>query len=146
MIFFAVYNATKEARRITIEEGKPVLIETMTYRVGHHSTSDDQSRYREQSQVSGWQRDNNPINRLRVWLEAQGLWDEQKNKDVQKEARNSVLAAMKESERLSKPKISELFNDVYLNMSEDLKADKEAMFAHIAKYPNEYPISLHEEE
>jgi 2-oxoisovalerate dehydrogenase E1 component alpha subunit len=42
----AVYNATKEARRICIEENKPVLIEALTYRVGHHSTSDDSSAYR----------------------------------------------------------------------------------------------------
>lgn len=42
----AVYNATKEARRLCVEENKPVLIEALTYRVGHHSTSDDSSAYR----------------------------------------------------------------------------------------------------
>lgn len=29
---FAVYVATKEARRIAVEENKPVLVEAMTYR------------------------------------------------------------------------------------------------------------------
>ena len=43
---FAVYNATKEARRIALEENRAVLIEAMTYRRGHHSTSDDSSAYR----------------------------------------------------------------------------------------------------
>lgn len=42
----AVVQATKEARRMCLEENTPVLIEAMTYRVGHHSTSDDSTRYR----------------------------------------------------------------------------------------------------
>ena len=41
---WAVYNATKAARDICLQEGKPVLIEAMTYRIGHHSTSDDSTR------------------------------------------------------------------------------------------------------
>ena len=30
--FFAVYNATKKAREIAINENRPVIIEAMTYR------------------------------------------------------------------------------------------------------------------
>lgn len=40
----AMYCATKEARRIALAEDCPVLIEAMSYRSGHHSTSDDSSR------------------------------------------------------------------------------------------------------
>jgi 2-oxoisovalerate dehydrogenase E1 component alpha subunit len=40
----AVYNATRAARDVCVEQGKPVLVEAMTYRVGHHSTSDDSTR------------------------------------------------------------------------------------------------------
>ena len=49
---FAVRRATKEARRLALEDGgKPVLIEMMAYRVGHHSTSDDSSAYRPKVEV-----------------------------------------------------------------------------------------------
>jgi 2-oxoisovalerate dehydrogenase E1 component alpha subunit len=41
----AVYAATQGARAIALRDNRPVLIEAMTYRVGHHSTSDDWSRY-----------------------------------------------------------------------------------------------------
>lgn len=34
----AVYLACKEARKRAVEGQKPVLIEAMSYRVGHHST------------------------------------------------------------------------------------------------------------
>uniref|UniRef100_A0A6B2L6F6 2-oxoisovalerate dehydrogenase subunit alpha n=1 Tax=Arcella intermedia TaxID=1963864 RepID=A0A6B2L6F6_9EUKA len=140
--FFAIYNATKEARRIAVEEGRPVLIETMTYRVGHHSTSDDFTRYREQKEVSPWQKDN-PITRLRLWLENQGLWDNNKNDQLKKEARESVIAAMKEAEVLQKPKISDLFTDVYDKETDQLRSDREKLFQHLAKYPNQYPIDIH---
>lgn len=43
--FFAVRNSTLAAREIACKN-HPVLIESMTYRVGHHSTSDDSSAYR----------------------------------------------------------------------------------------------------
>lgn len=47
----AVYAATTEARRLCLSQNKPVLMEVMTYRLGHHSTSDDWSRYRSSNEV-----------------------------------------------------------------------------------------------
>ena len=52
----AVYSAVKEARRRAIEGSKPVLVEAMTYRVGHHSTSDDSFAYRARQEVEDWKR------------------------------------------------------------------------------------------
>ncbi|KAJ1884215.1 hypothetical protein LPJ66_010716, partial [Kickxella alabastrina] len=43
---WAIYAATKAARKIAVEQNKPILIEAMTYRISHHSTSDDSSAYR----------------------------------------------------------------------------------------------------
>lgn len=42
----AVVAATKKARDICLHEGRPCLIEAMTYRIGAHSTSDDDTKYR----------------------------------------------------------------------------------------------------
>lgn len=47
----AMYEATAEARQICVSKKKPVLLEAMTYRLGHHSTSDDSSRYRSSTEV-----------------------------------------------------------------------------------------------
>jgi 2-oxoisovalerate dehydrogenase E1 component alpha subunit len=60
---WAVYNATKKSREFCSTQGKPVLIEAMTYRVGHHSTSDDYTKYRSQEEVNQWKNTNNPITR-----------------------------------------------------------------------------------
>ena len=51
----AVYNAVSESRRLALDEKRPVLIEAMTYRVGHHSTSDDSTRYRGSDEIASWQ-------------------------------------------------------------------------------------------
>jgi len=51
---WAVYDAMSAARDIAVENQLPVLVEAMTYRGGHHSTSDDSSRYRGDGEISSW--------------------------------------------------------------------------------------------
>ena len=42
---FAVYAAVQRAREMALEDGGgPAMIEAMTYRIGAHSTSDDDSK------------------------------------------------------------------------------------------------------
>lgn len=50
----AVHAAVCEARKRAVEGKKGVLVEAMTYRVGHHSTSDDSSMYRAIEEVKEW--------------------------------------------------------------------------------------------
>lgn len=47
----AMYQATAEARTLCLSQNKPVLMEAITYRLGHHSTSDDSGRYRSHDEV-----------------------------------------------------------------------------------------------
>merc|ERR1712183_645940 len=77
----AVYNATKKARELAVSENRPVLIEAMTYRIGHHSTSDDSSAYRSVDEVRYWDQKGHPIARFGNYLRSKGLWDDQQEKD-----------------------------------------------------------------
>merc|ERR1719420_1023587 len=72
----AVFNATKQAREISVSKKCPVLLELMTYRVGHHTTSDDSSKYRPPGEKDSWVSDLEPISRYRNLLMSQGIWDE----------------------------------------------------------------------
>jgi 2-oxoisovalerate dehydrogenase E1 component alpha subunit len=47
----AVHETVKEARKLAVENNVPVLVECMTYRGGHHSTSDDSTRYRSKEEI-----------------------------------------------------------------------------------------------
>eukprot|EP01128_Nolandella_sp_AFSM9_P007030 TRINITY_DN3751_c0_g1_i1.p1 TRINITY_DN3751_c0_g1~~TRINITY_DN3751_c0_g1_i1.p1 ORF type:complete len:447 (+),score=138.86 TRINITY_DN3751_c0_g1_i1:557-1897(+) len=143
---FAVYNATKEAKRIAVEESRPVLIEAMTYRVGHHSTSDDFTRYRKMKEVNDWTIGNNPITRLSNYVIAQKYTTEKEIEQLRKESRNRVLASMKEAERAKKPHQSHLFSDVYDEMPLNLREQKAELEAHLAKHGAAYKLDEYDEE
>ncbi|CAK8560152.1 unnamed protein product [Lathyrus sativus] len=61
----AVYSAVHTAREIAIKEQRPVLIEALTYRVGHHSTSDDSTKYRSTGEIEYWKMERNSVNRFK---------------------------------------------------------------------------------
>ena len=136
---FAVREVTKEARRMALEDGgKPVLIEAMSYRVSHHSTSDDSFAYRAKVEVEDWKRRDNPITRLRKWLENNGLWDEQKEKEARTAIRKDVLKAFAAAEREMKPPLRDMFTDVYEELSEESRAHMKELKRIIEAYPEEY--------
>ncbi|XP_053123066.1 2-oxoisovalerate dehydrogenase subunit alpha, mitochondrial isoform X2 [Hemicordylus capensis] len=89
---FAVYNATKEARRRAVAENQPFLIEAMTYRIGHHSTSDDSSAYRSVDEVNYWDKQDHPISRLRHYMVGRDWWDEEQEKSWRKKSRKRPSA------------------------------------------------------
>jgi len=71
----AVYVATRDAlARARAGEG-PTLIEALTYRIGAHSTADDDGRYRDDDEVA-LARATDPIARYRIWLLATGHADQ----------------------------------------------------------------------
>lgn len=136
----AVIKATQTARKYALKENAPVLIEAMSYRLGAHSTSDDPSGYRTREEEAKWQA-NDPILRMKNWLLAQNWWDEDKDKALFEKLREKVLAAVKVSEKISKPHIDTLITDVYDVPSTQLKAQLEQVKAHVNKYPEAYPFT-----
>lgn len=51
----AVSIGTQKARELIIKEKRPVLLETMSYRGGDHSTSDASANYRNEKEMQKWQ-------------------------------------------------------------------------------------------
>ena len=137
---FAVLKATQVARAYALKENAPVLIEAMSYRLGAHSTSDDPSGYRTKEEEEKWQA-NDPILRMKNWLLAQNWWDEKQEKDLFEKYRGDILAAVKVSEKISKPHIDTLITDVYDVPTAQLQAQLDDVKAHINKYPDAYPFT-----
>ena len=90
-------------RRATLpcNEQRPVLIETMSYRLGAHSTSDDPSGYRSAEEEDEW-RQKDPISRMKNWLINQTWWDESRDEDLQSNYRKEILAELKLAEKRPK--------------------------------------------
>jgi 2-oxoisovalerate dehydrogenase E1 component alpha subunit len=136
-----MYEAMSEARRRALSDGcQPVLIEAMSYRVSHHSTSDDSFAYRARVEVEDWKRRDNPIIRLRKWLENKGLWNEDLEKETRNSMRQAVLKEFKEAERLKKPPIREAFTDVYEEITEEAQEQMRELKRILETYPDEYDL------
>lgn len=109
----AVLSAVREARKRCVEQGRAVLVEAMSYRVGHHSTSDDSYAYRARSEVEDRKKVDNPILRMKSYLENQGWWNSEKEEELKAELKNEVLKAFKKAESTQRGELGQLFGDVY---------------------------------
>lgn len=117
---FAVHNATKAARAYALANNKPVIIEAMAYRVGHHSTSDDSTAYRSAEEIDVWQNSEHPINKLRNYMQHKGWWNDQDEQDFVKAIRKQILNQISASEKKPKANWREMFQDVYDEMPKHL--------------------------
>lgn len=121
--------------------GKPILIEAMSYRVSHHSTSDDSFAYRAKVEVEDWKRRDNPITRLRKWMENKGIWNDEREREARSSIRKDVLQAFAEAEKEAKPPLREMFEGVYESMTEDTKEEMKDLKRLLEEYPHEYDVS-----
>jgi 2-oxoisovalerate dehydrogenase E1 component alpha subunit len=138
---FAVRQATKEARRMALSAGgKPILIEAMSYRVSHHSTSDDSFAYRARVEVEDWKRRDNPLTRLRKWMENRGIWDDEKEREVRLSTRKEVLDAFSKAEKEKRAALGEMFTDVYASVTNDCTNDRTELKRILETYPEEYDV------
>ncbi|MCJ1309830.1 hypothetical protein MMC25_003491 [Agyrium rufum] len=143
---FAVRRVMKEARRRALEgDCKPVLIEAMSYRGSHHSTSDDSFAYRARVEVEDWKRRDTPIARLRKWMEGAGCWDEAKEKEARSRIRKEVLDGVKRAEGRKRAPLREMWKDVYETVTEEQKAQMEELRGLVQRYPDEYDVSEYQE-
>ncbi|CAI2349520.1 unnamed protein product [Caenorhabditis sp. 36 PRJEB53466] len=136
----AVYNATKEARRVALTN-RPVLIEAMTYRLGHHSTSDDSTAYRSADEVQTWGDKDHPITRFGKYIRERGWWNDEKEKAWQAEVKKRVLTEFSAAEKRKKAHYHDLFEDVYDELPLRLRRQRDELDAHIAEYKEHYPLA-----
>ena len=135
---FAVHAAVREARAYALKHSAPVLIEAMTYRLGHHSTSDDSSRYRDKNEVQDFEEHMDPVKRMENFLKDQGWLTDQDMSEARDEEKVAVLKAMGEAEKRPHPPLDELFTDVYHDIPPRLQEQKIQLLAHLKKYQNKY--------
>jgi len=138
----AVREVTKMARDLALQDGgRPILIEAMSYRVSHHSTSDDSFAYRAKVEVEDWKRRDNPITRLRKWLENKKIWNEDKEKELRADTRKSILEAYRKAEKMKRPPLRSMMKNVYAEYTPEQREQMEKMKRLVERYPNEYDVS-----
>lgn len=139
----AVYAATKGAREMCLEQGEPVLIELMTYRRGHHSTSDDAGRYRDGEQVKSMSRAGlEPISRTGLVLEQAKLWDDNQEEQLREAARAEVMEALKIGEAKKFAPVRDMFTDVWAQAPPSLLRQRQQLAEHVDRHSEHYAASL----
>lgn len=112
----AVYKAVSDA--IASSSTGPTLIECVTYRMSMHTTADDPTKYRPEQDLEEWKK-KDPIDRLRKYLVAKGLWDDSKEKAMADEQLAAINEAVKKAEEF-KPDPASMFENVYSYIPEVL--------------------------
>ncbi|CAI9108743.1 OLC1v1008421C1 [Oldenlandia corymbosa var. corymbosa] len=135
----AIYNVVRSARQIAISEQRPILIEALTYRAGHHTTSDDSTRYRPAEEIEWWRVTQNPVTRFRKWLETEGWWGAREDAELRSSLRKEVLQAIQVAEKDEKPPIADIFTDVYDALPPNLCEQETILRQVIARHPDDYP-------
>ncbi|CAI0555289.1 unnamed protein product [Linum tenue] len=138
----AMYSAVRSAREMAITEQKPILIEAVTYRVGHHTTSDDSTRYRPLEEIEWWQMARNPLTLYRKWLESNGWWNDEAEAELRSNSRKELLKAIQVAEKIEKPPVGDMFTDVYDAVPSNLFEQEKLLQQTVTRYPQDYPSDV----
>ncbi|MDJ0948155.1 MAG: pyruvate dehydrogenase (acetyl-transferring) E1 component subunit alpha [Alphaproteobacteria bacterium] len=121
----AVRQVMAEALARARAEGRPTLVEAVTYRLGDHTTADDARRYRDDAEVSPhWEKE--PVARLRTYLRGLGAWSRADEEKLLEDCRAQVDAAA-DAFLATPPQPPEtIFDHIYAELPADLAAQRAA--------------------
>lgn len=103
-----VSDALADAR-----SGMPVFVESLTYRQGAHTTSDDPSRYRHREpELPDW-RTADPLERFETYLREAGALDDELIATVEESVQAEIDQAVERAEAAPEPEPETLFDPVF---------------------------------
>ncbi len=111
----ALLAVLDRAVKLAREGSGPLLVEANTYRMQAHTNADDDTRYRENSEVTEW-RAKDPISRMKTYLTDRGLLDGQSEARILEKA-EAVATQLRDG------------------LSEDVPVDPQELFRHVFAKP-----------
>jgi pyruvate dehydrogenase E1 component alpha subunit/2-oxoisovalerate dehydrogenase E1 component alpha subunit len=136
---FAVHEIVRHAAERARRGEGASFVELVTYRVSAHSSSDDPSRYRDESITEVWRHQKDPLRRLETYLVHKGWLAAGERAALAERLEADVRDAIARQERVGAPPLASIVDDVYeqpaWNLREQL-AELEA--APRAKAPHQH--------
>jgi len=137
----AVYHRLRLALERARAGKGPALIECLTYRLCDHTTADDASRYRNETEVKqAWQAE--PIKRLRQFLLRQKLWDETREQALLEDCHRQINAAIAAFEAASPQPPQALLDYVYASWPKALAEQRDLLQERAARRQGEREAAL----
>jgi pyruvate dehydrogenase E1 component alpha subunit len=119
----AVYQVTKEAVDKARQGGGPTLIESHTYRMSFHNTTDNPERYRDPKEYEE-AKTRDPIQRVTAYLAKLGLWDEARESAMRASVEQQIDEAVAAATAFPAPEPGQVFENVYATLTPRLAAQR----------------------
>jgi 2-oxoisovalerate dehydrogenase E1 component alpha subunit len=123
-IFVVYFETLKALDRARNGEG-PTLIEAVTWRYGAHTTADDPSKYRDQTESQNRRHTTDPILRLENYMKHEGFYNENWAKDIETQAQAEVDSAVEEMEQFPAANPADIFDHVFAQPTWGIQKQKE---------------------
>lgn len=124
----AVRKTAEEALERARKGEGPSVIEALTYRLSDHTTADDATRYRSAEEVQAAEA-LEPLGRTRKYLESLGVWDAKKEEALAAENKKTIESAVKVYQETARAPVTAMFDYMYAELPDDLRAQREAALA-----------------
>ncbi|HEX2689634.1 MAG TPA: thiamine pyrophosphate-dependent enzyme [Kofleriaceae bacterium] len=109
----AVHRVVKRAADKARRGDGPTFIELLTYRVSAHTSSDDPSRYRDESVTEVWRGERDPLRRFETYLTRRGWLAAGEREAIAQQIEAEVRDAIARQEAVAPPALETLIDDVY---------------------------------
>lgn len=135
--YFAVYAEVDKALKKARSGKGATLIEAQSYRLGDHTTADDASRYRSDTELEqAWLKE--PIKRLKQYIETELNWSAEKELSMQKAIDEQIKKAVDSYLNTPAEPATSMFDHLYERLPDclsDQYAELQAIEL-LKRYPN----------
>ncbi|MQA88328.1 MAG: pyruvate dehydrogenase (acetyl-transferring) E1 component subunit alpha [Streptosporangiales bacterium] len=130
---FACLAVTRKALQAAREGQGPTLIEAYTYRMGPHTTTDDPTRYRLESELEAWKL-KDPIERVKAYLIRRQLADQSFLGEIDREADEFGARLRKSCVQMPEPPPMSIFDHVFVGEHPILAEERDGFEAYLASF------------
>jgi pyruvate dehydrogenase E1 component alpha subunit len=120
----ATYRVTRDVVDRARHGGGPTLVEVVQYRLGAHTTADDPTAYRDESEVERW-RERDPLDRYETFLRDRGVLDDTVVAEIESEARETVAEIIEEAESFDPDPVA-MFDDAFAEPTPGIEEQRAA--------------------
>jgi pyruvate dehydrogenase E1 component alpha subunit len=126
----AVYLASRYAADKARRGGGPTFLELLTYRVSAHSSSDDPSRYRDETVTDVWRSKRDPLRRMEAVAAERGWYAAGETEALAESIEAEVRQVVAEQEAIGMPPVESLIEDVFEEPTRLLREQLDELQSH----------------
>jgi pyruvate dehydrogenase E1 component alpha subunit len=119
----AVYEVTKNAVDLARAGGGPSLVESVTYRMSFHNTTDDPSRYQDPDMLEA-ARKRDPIDRIKIYLEERGFWNSEREGQFAASIEAELNDAFAKAKAAPPAHKSQMFDNIFRELTPRLERQR----------------------